>query len=132
VAAKPTPFSQIPGKLSECHIGIVPTRRDEFTSLLLPVKLMEYVHMGLPVISSRLPVIERYFDHDEIRFFEPGSAESMAEAIADVLSDPDAARARARRASQRLETFSWPHQRATYLSVVDNLTRTSDRVAAPV
>ena len=45
--------SEIPGRLAEAHLGVVPTLRDDFTELLLPVKLLEYVHMGLPVVASR-------------------------------------------------------------------------------
>ena len=35
---------------------------------------MEYVHVGLPVVASRLPAIERYFDDDSVRLFDAGSA----------------------------------------------------------
>ena len=60
---------------SEAHLGVVPTLRDDFTELLLPVKLLEYVHMGLPVVASRLPVIERYFG-DDVLLAEPGDPAS--------------------------------------------------------
>ena len=73
VAPAPVPLKDIPAELEAAHVGVVPTRRDEFTQHLLPVKLMEYVHMGLPAVAPRLPVIERYFGDAELRFFEPDS-----------------------------------------------------------
>jgi glycosyltransferase involved in cell wall biosynthesis len=106
VARKPTPVQEIPDRLSRAHIGVVPTLRDHFTELLLPVKLLECVHMGLPVAASRLPVIERYFSDDEILFFEPGAPDSLAEAILEIRRDPAAARERAAAASARLP--AWP------------------------
>jgi glycosyltransferase involved in cell wall biosynthesis len=98
----------------------VPTLQDGFTELLLPVKLLEYVHMGLPVIASRLPVIERYFG-DDLLLAEPGDAASIAAAIEGVRSDPVAARTRAERASKRLAKIEWRQQRQGYLGLVDGL-----------
>ena len=122
VAEQPTPFAEMPARLAGAHVGVVPTLHDEFTELLLPVKLMEYVHLGIPVVTSRLPVIEHYFGPDEVTFFEPGSPTSLAQAIRDVCSNPDATMERAMRASKRLETFEWARQRQTYLGVVEELT----------
>ena len=121
VAPEPVPFARIPGELEAAHVGVVPTLRDPFTELLLPVKLLEYVHMGLPAIAPRLPVIERYFSDDELRFFEPDSAASLAQAIAAVCADPAAARERAERAAVRLADLAWVRQRERYLALMDGL-----------
>ena len=121
VAPTATPFGEIPGVLESCHVGVVPTMHDEFTELLLPVKLLEYVHMGLPVVASRLPVVQRYFGDDELRFFEPGNPRSLADAIAEVIRDPAAAVERAARAAERLADIAWDGQRAGYLDCVRGL-----------
>ena len=119
VAPAAVPFKEIPGKLEQAHIGVVPTRRDEFTELLLPVKLIEYVHMGMPVVSSRLPVIEHYFSDAELTFFEPGDPTSLADALCRVVRDPEAARRRALAATARLAEISWARQREGYLAALD-------------
>jgi glycosyltransferase involved in cell wall biosynthesis len=120
IAPQPTPVEEIPARLAQAHLGVVPTLRDGFTELLLPVKLLEYVHMGLPTVASRLPVIERYFG-DDVLLAEPGDAASIAAAIEGVRSDPVAARTRAERASQRLAKIEWRQQRQGYLDLVDGL-----------
>ena len=74
VAPRPVPFERIPAELQAAHIGVVPTLHDRFTELLLPVKLLEYVHMGLPVISSRLPGISGYFSERETARVHPGGS----------------------------------------------------------
>lgn len=120
VAPRPTPVEQIPARLEEADLGVVPTLRDDFTDLLLPVKLLEYVHMGLPVVASRLPVIERYFG-DDVLLAEPGDAASLAAAIEGVRSAPETALQRARGASERLAGIEWRRQREGYLGLVDGL-----------
>jgi glycosyltransferase involved in cell wall biosynthesis len=120
IAPRPTPVEEIPARVAEADLGVVPTLQDGFTELLLPVKLLEYVHMGLPVIASRLPVIERYFG-DDLLLAEPGDAASIAAAIEGVRSDPVAARTRAERASKRLARIEWRQQRQGYLELVDGL-----------
>lgn len=120
VAPRPTPVEQIPARLEEADLGVVPTLRDDFTELLLPVKLLEYVHMGLPVVASRLPVIERYFG-DDVLLAEPGDAASFAAAIEGVRRAPDSALHRAQGASERLAKIEWRRQREDYLDLVDGL-----------
>ncbi len=120
IAPRPTPVEQIPARLEEADIGVVPTRRDDFTEMLLPVKLLEYVHMGLPVVASRLPVIERYFG-DDVLLAEPGDAASFAAAIEGVRQAPESALERARGASERLAAIEWRRQREEYLDLVDGL-----------
>lgn len=140
--AGPVPFTSIPSELERAHIGIVPTLHDRFTELLLPVKLLEYIHMGLPVIASQLPGISRYFSSSEVRLFEPGNSVALAAALTDVCRNPELARRRAQLASQRLTEISWSHQRAGYLALVDRLVsgtrasarrgRTASQVLQPV
>jgi glycosyltransferase involved in cell wall biosynthesis len=128
LAPEPVPLRLIASELERANLGVVPTRRDHFTELLLPVKLLEYVHMGLPVVAPRLPVIERHFGDEEVRFFAPGSQASLAEALEACVADPAAAQERARRAGERLKAFTWAHQREAYLGLVDGLC--SERAAA--
>jgi glycosyltransferase involved in cell wall biosynthesis len=120
IAPQPTPVEEIPSRLEAAHLGVVPTLRDDFTELLLPVKLLEYVHMGLPTVASRLPVIERYFG-DDLLLAEPGDPASIAAAIKGIRADPVLARARATRASLRLAEIEWRRQRAGYLALIDEL-----------
>jgi glycosyltransferase involved in cell wall biosynthesis len=121
VAREPVPFAQIPGELAAAHIGVVPTLHDRFTELLLPVKLLEYVHMGLAVVSARLPCIADYFSDAELHSFTPGDATDLAAAIAAVCARPSAARSRALRAGARLAPIAWERQRERYLAVVEDL-----------
>ena len=120
IAPRPTAVEEIPARLAAAHLGVVPTLRDPFTELLLPVKLLEYVHMGMPAVASRLPVIEHYFG-DRVSYAEPGDPASIAAAIEAIRRDPESARERADRASRRLAKLEWRKQREEYLELVDEL-----------
>lgn len=121
VAAEPVPFARIPAELEAAHIGVVPTLHDRFTELLLPVKLLEYAHMGLPIVASRLPGIGGYFSELELSEFTAGDPEDLAHAIESICADPTSARERAERATLCLTDIAWEHQRKRYLNLVDEL-----------
>jgi glycosyltransferase involved in cell wall biosynthesis len=122
VTAEPVPFERIPAELERAHIGVVPTLHDSFTELLLPVKLLEYVHMGLPVLASRLPCISDYFrDGEDLCMFAPGNHHELAATLRDLCLDPDGAQRRAVSAGHRLREITWERQRERYLTLVDKL-----------
>jgi len=118
----PVPFETIPGELRSAHIGVVPTLHDQFTELLLPVKLLEYVHMGMPVVASRLPGISSYFSDQELRLVTPGDPADLAAGIREVCDSPEEARSRTLRAARCLEDITWERQKLGYLALVDELT----------
>jgi glycosyltransferase involved in cell wall biosynthesis len=130
VTPEPVPFERIPAELEAAHIGVVPTLEDRFTELLLPVKLMEYVQMGLPVVASRLPGISGYFSERDLCEFTPGDPADLARAIESLCADPAAARERAARATTRLAEIAWDRQRERYLGLVDELTAGRRQAAA--
>ena len=123
VADAPTPFEQIPELLTGAHVGVVPPLLDAFTEIVLPVKLFEYIHMGLPVVVSRLPAIEQYFDDSHVYYVTPGSSDEIAAAIAAIAADPAEAGRRATAAAVRLDEFAWRRQRQEYVTLFRGLAR---------
>jgi glycosyltransferase involved in cell wall biosynthesis len=131
VAPAPVPFAQIPAELAGAHIGVVPTLHDRFTELLLPVKLLEYVHMGMPVVCSRLPCIADYLGERELRTFTAGDPADLAAAIAALCADPVAAQRRAAQAQSAIAPLAWERQRERYLGVVDELAGMATQLTVP-
>ena len=70
-------------------VGLVPNHATNATQLMLPVKLLEFATLGIPVIAARLRTIEHYFGDDAVRYFTPGNSRELAQAIEDLYFDPD-------------------------------------------
>ena len=79
------PHSDVPVYLKLADIAVIPETND-FRS---PIKMFEYMAMGLPVIAPRKPTIEVAITHEkEGLLFETGNFSSMASMIMQCLSKP--------------------------------------------
>jgi glycosyltransferase involved in cell wall biosynthesis len=116
------PLEEVVRILRGTDIGITANRRDRFTELVVPTKLMEYVTLGIPAVVARLPAVEEYFDESMVHFFEPDDVADLATVISTVASDLVTARGNARRASERfLATYAWSEMRRRYVRLVEEV-----------
>jgi glycosyltransferase involved in cell wall biosynthesis len=76
---------------------------------------------GVPVVMSRTQVDSEFFDESLVRFFEPGNADSLAEAILAEYQCAETRRARASRASSFVSTIDWSTKQADYLNIMDKV-----------
>jgi glycosyltransferase involved in cell wall biosynthesis len=91
-------------------LGIAGNRRNAACDLMLPVKLLEYVALGIPAVTPRLKTIERYFADDMVTYYEPEDVASMADAIERLFRDPQARRRQTERAAAFLQEYGWERQ----------------------
>jgi glycosyltransferase involved in cell wall biosynthesis len=84
----PVPVEKIAPILHACSVGLVPNRDNAATQIMLPVKLMEYAMLGVPVVAARLDPITQYFDGRAVEFFEPENPTDLAAAIMRLYKDP--------------------------------------------
>ncbi len=117
----PVPLEQLPQALRQASLGLVPNRASSATHLMLPVKLLEYAAMGIPVIASRLHTIEYYFKDSAIRFFEPGDPADLAAAIEELYECKEKRDMLAANARRTVDRISWRRQRAYYFAAIDSL-----------
>lgn len=115
------PIEEVPGAVAAADIGVAPTRLDPFTGMSLSTKILEYAAMGKPVVASRLPTVERYFEPDTLSTYEPGDPDSLAAAVLRLVDDPRDRAARLDRTRIRVDELSWSRQAAVYKSVVERL-----------
>jgi glycosyltransferase involved in cell wall biosynthesis len=77
---------------------------------MLPVKLLEYVSLGIPAIAPRLKTIQHYFSEEMVTYYEPESVESLANAVVRLHSDPKLRGCQAVVARDFLTRYGWERQ----------------------
>jgi glycosyltransferase involved in cell wall biosynthesis len=115
------PIRDTLARIMTADCGVVPNLSLGLNRFALSSKLLEYVALGVPAVVARLETLALHFNDDEVTFFEPGDAQSLASAIQWVAQYPDEARAKAERARVRLEDYSWPIQSRRYLDLLDGV-----------
>ena len=101
-------------------VGLVPNRRDVATDYMLPVKLLEYVHLGIPVIAPRLLAIQYYFGEDQVAYYEPGDVCALAECICRLYKDPGMRAELARKSAGFANSFHWDILKEELFKVIDD------------
>jgi glycosyltransferase involved in cell wall biosynthesis len=113
------PVEQIPQMVCGMDLGIVGNRRNPACDkYMLPVKLLEYAYLGIPVVAPRLEVIERYFDDTMVRYYEPENVEQMADAIVELVDGPEKRERQARAASAFYQKYNIKAQSDRYLNLL--------------
>jgi glycosyltransferase involved in cell wall biosynthesis len=113
----------IPKMVGGMDLGIVGNRRtlacDRF---MLPVKLLEYVYLGIPVVAPRLQIIQRYFGDDMLKYYEPENAADLARCIVQLYRNPSEGRMLAQNASKFYDRYNWGTQAKSYLRLIAGAT----------
>ncbi len=117
----PVPIQELAEKLGTASVGLVPNHASSATHLMLPVKLLEYVALGIPVICARLRTVEHYFDEKSVRFFSPNDPVQLAEAIEDLYLDRTLRDSLSDSAAKMVKSFSWPVHSQRFCHAVDSL-----------
>lgn len=120
------PLEEMLREVRVARAGIVPMRSNAYSNLVHTNKMFEYMELGRPVIASRLDSVAAYFGDDAVAYFAPDDAAALAVCIREVLTQPEAAEARARRASAIYRELRWERSREVYLGVHRRLIATSE------
>jgi len=81
-------FKDMPALIAAADVAIVPFPSTPTTDVCVPVKLFEYLAMGVPVVTTGLPAIKEFVDVRHVRFVERLEASQLSALICDLLDDP--------------------------------------------
>jgi glycosyltransferase involved in cell wall biosynthesis len=88
IAGKAVPTEDLSGIICGMDAGLIANRKTDSTDrFMFPVKLLEYVYLGLPVVVPRLEIIRRYFEENMLLFYEPEDVGEMAQKIIELYGD---------------------------------------------
>jgi glycosyltransferase involved in cell wall biosynthesis len=117
------PLDELILNVKRMDLVVVPNRRNTATALMLPVKMLEGMAMGIPVVVPRLKTIEHYFSDDQVFYYEPEDVPSLIESIVRAHNDL-AARAKTVESALRFfEKHSWESQKHDLLQLYRSLMR---------
>jgi len=117
------PAWALPDRLAGADLAVLASRRNTATDLMLPVKLLEYVRLGIPAVVVGTRTIQHYFDEDMVRFVPEGSPEAVAAVVADLYTHPRARLEMARNARRFYDEYNFADQYARYIEIVRALSR---------
>ena len=115
------PIDQIATTLRSMHLGVVSNRRNIATDLMLPVKMLEYVALGIPVVAPPLRTIKHYFSDDMLSYFETEDVDSLSSAIRDAYRNEEKRLKQAKSARKFLDQYGWVRQKQEFIGLYRSL-----------
>jgi glycosyltransferase involved in cell wall biosynthesis len=106
------PYADLPRHLAEFTVGVIPFAVNELTLAADPIKLYEYFSLGLPVVSTALPEVERHGDLVYV-----ADRQSFVGQLETAVSERDEPRQRRRMALADAE--SWSQRAAALIAAVE-------------
>jgi len=95
------PYEQIPHYGKCFDVAIMPWRQNRWIEACNPIKLKEYLALGLPIVSTPFPELRKYLDV----VYEASSPEEFAGSIRKALDENNPERAATRR--QKIRDARW-------------------------
>jgi glycosyltransferase involved in cell wall biosynthesis len=101
-------FSQVPGHLAAMNVGVGPYTA-EALAYVSPLKVIEYMAMGLPVVATCGGQIAELIDNGVTGFlYQAGCETQLADQILTLLANPTLANEMGTQARQKIKTWhSW-------------------------
>jgi glycosyltransferase involved in cell wall biosynthesis len=115
------PVEELPHRLANCNLGLVPLEISSITNYALPLKLLEYLSMGIPSITVRNTAISYYFGADDCLFYEPGDVDSLRTILDRLAVSPKYLRGYQERAMTLREKFTWRREKRKYVALLHDL-----------
>ncbi len=119
------PHHLVPGLLAEADICLAPLTLNDrnVTQGCCPIKVLEYMAAGRPLVASNLPVVrELVRENQDGLLFAPGDPQDLARQVLRLLQDPALAAALAESAAAHVRAqFTWRQAQKKLLKVYRKL-----------
>ena len=117
------PLDQIPALLADCNLGLVPLEISSITNYALPLKLLEYLSLGMPSVTVRNAAIGYYFGKDDCLFYDPKDPESLSAILDRLATSQELLAHYQQRALALRSNFLWSNEKQKYVAILCRLTK---------
>jgi len=109
--------------VSRCHVGLAVLMPIANYVRSYPTKMFEYMALGLPIVVSDFPLYrEALGDSGCGHLVDPLSLDDVERALADLIADPERARAMGQRGRKHVqEHYSWQNELGNLLRLYERL-----------
>ncbi len=113
----PRPYRDLPAYVQAFDVGLIPYLLNEWTLAVDPLKLLEYLAAGIPVVSTEIPEVLKYRDAIAVADSEDAFISAISRAL-----NPNGGAAAARQSRQGIaQQHSWRHRADALLDIIDGL-----------
>lgn len=115
----PVPIDRIPDFIAKASLGVSTHKQDSFWDLYFSTKIVEFLTLGLPVVSSRTRTIQYYFGEDDLFYFTPEKEEEFAEKVLSIYEQPVTAIKKVDNAIYNIsKNMNWSKEKSKYIKLV--------------
>jgi glycosyltransferase involved in cell wall biosynthesis len=125
------PYPDLPNLLAQADIGVATSRRDSFRRYASPLKIVEYMAAGLPVICSGGGEAEMMIEESKAGINIPFEPESFAEAVQSLCATPSNLSAAREAAINYAQGRSWEQMGILMAQLVCRITGARSPHQAP-
>jgi len=115
------PQEQVARALTSADLCVVPNRTDPIMELAFPTKLLEALHVGVPVIVSSTRLVAETFPSGGVRLVPPEDPQALADAILHLARNPEAREALSAEGRKQAKRFSWDREKDKLLGLYQEL-----------
>jgi len=118
---------EIPKVYNDATIGVVPKRGGLFAGEAFSSKIFDFMAAGLPIVASKTPVDEYYFDDSMLQFFAMEDVDDMAQKILDLYHNPKRRVQLAENGKKFAAANNWEDKKKEYVAIVGSLLKKGSR-----
>lgn len=115
------PLPEMARLMEDADLGVVPKRGDSFGNEAFSTKSLEFMALGVPLVTADTKIDRYYFNSSIVKFFRSGDAASLADAMLSVLKSPELRSQLVQNALNYVVTNDWEHKKNVYLNIVSGL-----------
>lgn len=105
--------------LAELRIGLVPMKDNFYNRhLTAPMKILDYLSRGIPVLAADLPSSREFVDDSEGLFYTPGDAQQLADRIRQLHEQPTRLQELSQGALQKGQLLTWQNRAKRIIQII--------------